>query len=81
MFYVYMVECRDGTIYTGWTKDVEKRISRHNSGQGAKYTKSRLPVRLRHVEEFPTKEEAMSREYSIKKLTRKDKLHLFGQCH
>lgn len=71
--YTYMAECADGTFYTGWTTDIDKRIKAHNAGRGAKYTRSRLPVRLVYLEEHDTKEEAMSREYHIKKLTRSDK--------
>lgn len=76
MNYTYIVECSDGTLYTGWTNNLEKRIVMHNSGKGAKYTKTRLPVVLRYYEEFQTKEEAMSREYRIKQLSRKEKLEL-----
>lgn len=76
MNYTYMVECSDGTLYTGWTNNLEKRIKAHNDGKGAKYTKTRLPVRLIYYEEFLTKEEAMQREYRIKRLTRTEKLSL-----
>lgn len=76
MNYTYMVECSDGTLYTGWTNNLEKRIKAHNDGKGAKYTKTRLPVRLIYYEEFLTKEEAMQREYRIKRLTRAEKLSL-----
>lgn len=79
MNYTYIVECSDGSLYTGWTNDLEKRILAHNSGKGAKYTKTRLPVRLVYYEEFLTKEEAMSREYRIKRLTRQEKLKLIKQ--
>ena len=71
-----MVECSDGTLYTGWTNNLEKRIKAHNDGKGAKYTKTRLPVRLIYYEEFLTKEEAMQREYRIKRLSRTEKLSL-----
>lgn len=74
--YTYIVECADGTLYTGWTNHLEKRIKSHNEGNGAKYTRARLPVRLVYYETFATKQEAMKREYAIKKLTRKDKLKL-----
>jgi len=73
MNYVYIVQCRDGTFYTGWTADLEKRIWEHNQGKGAKYTRGRLPVVLKYYEVFATKEEAMKREYLIKQLTRKEK--------
>lgn len=62
MNYTYIVKCRDGTLYTGWTNDIEKRVRAHNEGRGAKYTKSRRPVELVYMEKFQTKEEAMSRE-------------------
>jgi putative endonuclease len=74
--YVYIVRCSDGTLYTGWTSDVEKRLLAHNSGAGAKYTRGRRPVRIVHLESFENKEDAMARESSIKKLKRKEKLKL-----
>ena len=64
--YTYIVRCSDGTLYTGWTNDLDKRIRDHNEGRGAKYTRSRRPVILAYYEEFLTKEEAMSREWAIK---------------
>lgn len=76
MNYTYIVKCNDGTFYTGWTTNLEKRIEVHNSGKGAKYTKSRRPVELVYSEEFPTKEEAMRREYEIKQLPRRKKENL-----
>lgn len=76
MNYTYIVECGDGTLYTGWTTCLEQRIKKHNSGEGAKYTRSRLPVHLAYYETFETKQEAMRREAEIKKLTRKQKLLL-----
>ena len=79
MNYTYMVVCRDRTYYTGWTNNLEKRIQDHNAGKGAKYTKSRLPVVLVYYEVFETKEEAMRREYAIKRLTRKEKEMLIYQ--
>ena len=74
--YTYILKCADDTLYCGWTNDLEKRLEAHNSGKGAKYTRSRLPVELIYYEEFETKEEAMSREYHIKKLPREKKLEL-----
>ena len=71
MNYTYIVRCKDGSLYTGWTNDIEKRIKAHNEGKGAKYTKSRRPVKLVYYEEFQTKEEAMKREYAIKHMRRK----------
>ena len=67
-----MLKCSDGTLYTGWTNDLEKRVEAHNSGKGAKYTKARRPVELAYYEEFETKEQAMKREYAIKPLGRKE---------
>lgn len=77
MNYTYMVKCVDGTLYTGWTNCLEKRLKAHNSGKnGAKYTKTKRPVSLVYYEGFFTKEEAMQREYQIKQLTRERKLEL-----
>lgn len=72
----YIVRCNDGTLYTGWTNDIERRIREHNAGRGAKYTKPRRPVTLVYLEMFETKEEAMKREYAIKRLPRNKKLEL-----
>lgn len=76
MNYTYILRCSDGTLYTGWTNDLVKRVEAHNSGKGAKYTKTRRPVELVYYEIYDTKEEAMSREYHIKKLSRSEKLNL-----
>jgi putative endonuclease len=76
MNYVYIVECADGTFYTGWTNNLEKRIYMHSNGSGAKYTKGRGPVKLVYKEIFEDKRDAMRREYEIKKMTRKEKLVL-----
>lgn len=75
--YTYMLECADGTLYTGWTNNLEKRVACHNRGKGGKYTAVRLPVRLVYYETFDSKQEAMRREYAIKQMKRKDKLALF----
>ncbi|MFC7044211.1 GIY-YIG nuclease family protein [Halobacteriaceae archaeon GCM10025711] len=72
-YWVYMVECADGTLYTGYTTDVERRVAEHNTGDGAKYTQGRTPVELVHTERFSTKSAAMSREYEIKQLSRSEK--------
>lgn len=72
----YILKCSDGTLYTGWTNDIEKRLTAHNAGKGAKYTKSRRPVELVYLEKFDTKEEAMRREHAIKQLKRQEKLEL-----
>jgi putative endonuclease len=78
MNYTYIVRCKDDTLYTGWTNDLEKRVNAHNDGKGAKYTKSRKPVALVYYEAFQTKEEAMSREYHIKRMSRKEKERLIS---
>ena len=79
MNYTYMVKCADGTLYTGWTNCLEKRLKAHNSGRnGAKYTKTKRPVSLVYYEGFFTNEEAMKREYQIKQLTRERKLELIN---
>jgi len=76
MNYTYILECKDGTYYTGWTNDLQKRVADHNAGKGAKYTRSRLPARLVYHETFETKEEAMRREYEIKQLSKAKKRKL-----
>ena len=76
MNYTYILKCKDGSLYTGWTNDLEQRVAAHNTGKGAKYTKARRPVELVYFEEFETKEQAMNREYAIKQMARKDKLEL-----
>ena len=78
MGYTYIVECADGSLYTGWTNDVEKRLATHNAGKGAKYTRPRLPVKLVYVEQHPTKEMAQRREYEIKQLSRREKIALIA---
>ena len=79
MNYTYIVECADGTLYTGWTNCLEKRLKAHNGGRnGAKYTKTKRPVSLVYYEGFFSKEEAMQREYQIKQLTRERKLELIN---
>ncbi|OYR42759.1 endonuclease [Halorubrum sp. Ib24] len=76
--HVYVIECADGTLYTGYTTDVERRVAEHDAGEGAKYTRGRTPVTLRHVESFDSKSAAMSREHEIKSLTRAQKEALIG---
>lgn len=76
MNYTYIVKCSDGTFYTGWTNDLTRRMEAHNQGRGAKYTKARRPVTLIYYETFEKKEEAMKREYAIKRLSRKEKEEL-----
>jgi len=76
--HVYVIECADGTLYTGYTTDVERRVAEHDAGEGAKYTRGRTPVTLRHVESFDSRSAAMSREHEIKSLTRAEKEALIG---
>jgi len=71
--HVYVLECSDGSYYTGYTTDVERRVAEHDAGDGAKYTRGRTPVELVHTESFDTRPAAMSREYEIKQLTRAEK--------
>ena len=79
MNYVYILQCGDGSLYTGWTNWLENRVKAHNSGKGAKYTRSRLPVTLVYSCPYPTKEEAMRREAAIKRMSRSQKLALIAQ--
>ena len=74
--FVYMLRCKDGSLYTGWTNDLEHRLAMHNSGRGAKYTRGRGPLELVYSEELPDKETALRRECAIKKLRREQKLAL-----
>lgn len=74
--FVYMLRCKDGSLYTGWTNDLGHRLAMHNSGRGAKYTRGRGPLELVYSEELPDKEAALRRECAIKKLRREQKLAL-----
>lgn len=78
-WYTYIVRCGDQTLYTGITTDPKKRLAVHNSGRGAKYTRSRLPVSLVHCEEFPSRSAAARREYQIKKMEAGEKQELFDK--
>ena len=78
MNYTYIVTCRDGSLYTGWTNDLEKRIKAHNERKGAKYTKSRRPVVLSYYEEYETREMAITREYEIKHISLQKKMDLIN---
>lgn len=78
-WFVYIVECSDGTYYTGISTDVNKRISTHNIGRGAKYTRSRLPVICVYSKEYSDRSEASKEEYRIKQLTRKEKIKLINK--
>lgn len=81
MFTVYMLEMSDGSIYTGYTRNLENRLEKHANGTGSKYVRSRLPFTLLHKELFETKSEAMRREIKIKKLSRKQKLTMLKQLY
>ncbi len=76
MHYIYIVECKGKTFYTGWTTDLVKRIKKHNTGEGAKYTRGRTPVVLKYYEEFQQKSDALKREREIKKMPRSKKNRL-----
>ena len=78
MNYTYILECKDGTYYTGWTNNLEKRMKEHNEGKGAKYTKARRPVKLVYFETFESKIDAMKREYAIKQMKRSEKIKLIS---
>ena len=72
--YCYVVECSDGTFYTGWTTDLERRVAAHNAGRGSRYTRQRRPVKLVYFENLPNRAEAMRREAQIKRMSRQAKL-------
>ena len=76
MNYVYILQCADGSLYTGWTNHLEERVKAHSTGRGARYTRPRRPVQLVYYEMFATKQEAMKREAAIKKLSHAEKLRL-----
>ena len=76
---VHIVECRDGTYYTGYTTDVERRVEEHNAGTGARYTRGRTPVEVVYTETYETQSAAMSREYAIKQLRRPQKERLVSE--
>lgn len=75
-YYVYIIRCRDGSLYTGYTKDLDSRMKLHADGKGARYTKMHKPKKLVHVEEFSSRSEAMKREKKVKKLSHREKLQL-----
>ena len=78
MFYVYILKCVDGSLYCGYTTDVEKRFEKHKSGKGAKYTRSHLPLEIVYIEEFETKSDALKRECEIKSMTKLQKEKLIN---
>ena len=71
--YVYLLECADGSFYAGWTNDLTKRLAKHQSGCGSKYTRSHLPVKLVYSEKFADRQNAMRREYQLKRMTHTEK--------
>jgi putative endonuclease len=77
-FYCYILECADGTFYTGWTTDPPRREQQHNAGRGARYTRTRRPVKLVYVEELSDRTGAMKKERAIKAMTRAAKMKLVG---
>lgn len=79
--YTYILRCRDGSLYTGWTRDLSWRVAAHNAGRGGKYTRSHRPVTLVYAECFATRAEAMRREVQIKRLSRDEKLRLIEKSH
>ena len=81
MNYTYILECKDGMYYTGWTNNLEKRMKEHNEGKGAKYTKARRPVKLVYFETFESKIDAMKREYAIKQMKRSEKIKLISSIN
>lgn len=78
MWYLYILRCGDGTLYTGITTDVERRLEAHRQGRGAKYTRGRGPLELAYQEKCETHSEALKREYAVKQLTREEKEDLIG---
>lgn len=78
MYYVYVVQCADGTLYTGYTNDVERRVAVHNAGKGGNYTRTHRPVSLLIAWQFPTKSAALRAEYAFKRLSRAQKLQLIA---
>lgn len=78
MHYVYVLRCGDGSLYTGYTTDVDRRVEQHRAGNGAKYTRGRGPLEVVHAEEHETRSAAMAREHEIKQLTREEKERLIG---
>lgn len=79
MWYLYILRCRDGSLYTGITTDVARRLAAHREGKGAKYTRGRGPLELLHQERCGTHSQALRRELEIKALTRQEKLAYIGQ--
>ncbi len=77
--FVYILQCKDGSLYTGYTTDIVRRVQMHTAGKGAKYTRGRGPFQLKLSESYPTKERAMQREYEIKQMSREEKIALIEE--
>lgn len=77
-YFTYILRCNDGTLYTGWTTDVKRRLNEHNKGTGSKYTRARLPVKLVYYELHNSKQDAQKREYAIKQYNKKKKEKLIA---
>ncbi len=77
--YMYILRCSDGSLYTGWTNDLSRRLRAHQQGRGGKYTRAHRPVALAYYERFDTREAAMRREWEVKQLRREEKLRLIGE--
>ena len=80
MHFAYLLRCADGTLYSGYTRDLESREARHNAGKGGRYTAGRRPVRIVYSESFETQQSAMAREAALKRLTKDEKEALAGRC-
>lgn len=81
MYYIYILLCNDNSLYTGYTKDLKKRLKDHNEGNGSKYVRSRLPAKVIYQEKYKTKSEAMKREIEIKGWSREEKIEQLGLVH
>ncbi|MCL1830291.1 MAG: GIY-YIG nuclease family protein [Oscillospiraceae bacterium] len=80
-YYVYIMTCSDGTLYTGITNNIDRRLKEHNRGQGSRYTRTRRPVELSYSESFENRSSALKREFAIKRLPRKEKLRLLDKIN
>lgn len=81
LYYVYLARCKDNSLYTGYTINLEKREKRHNDGTGARYTRVRRPISIVYYETFESKSAAMKREYQVKQLKKSDKEKLVGNSN
>lgn len=81
MWFVYVLSCKDKSLYTGITNDIEKRLKAHQGGKGGRYTRAHLPVKLVYLKRYKTRSAALKREAQIKKIKREEKLRLINQLH